>query len=137
MKYSLSTYFCFLFTFILFCGCNPKQKADYERIKREMEEKRIRDSIEVMKRSQYVMGETFTGDRSQIIDLMKGQATFIMRHEGAGAFVVKLLKGDGTLIDVLANATGEFKEQKTLDIQETTAYILDVKTQGKWAITRK
>lgn len=118
-------------------SCNPKQRADIEKMHKEQEEKRIGDSIEATKRYQYIMSETFTGGRSQIIDLVKGPATFIINHEGNGLFVARLMKGDGTLLEELANVTGNYKGNKTIEVPATTAYILDVKTQGKWAITRK
>ena len=119
-------------------GCTkPQQVTEYEKRIKQLGEKRITDSLESTKQNQYVMGETFTGDRNQIIDLMKGPATFIINHEGEGTFVVKLLKGDGTLVTELVSTTGNYKGTKSIEVQETTAYIIDVKTQGRWVITRK
>jgi hypothetical protein len=128
------------FTVLLFIisGCTkPQQVIEYEKKLKELEEKRIKDSLESTKRNQYIMGETFTGDRSQIIDLITGPATFIINHEGSGTFVVKLLRGDGTFVTELANVTGNYKGTKSIEVQETAAYILDIKTQGRWSVTRK
>ena len=68
---------------------------------------------------------------------MKGPANFILTHQGEGKFEVRLMHPDGELIAVLADVTGNFTGKKKVDVPETRAYILDVKTDGVWSVYRE
>jgi hypothetical protein len=88
-------------------------------------------------KDQYRIGVTFKGDKSQITDLIEGNATFDISHFGYSHFTAHLLKPDGTLIAVLADVDGSYKGTKTVKIPETGIYIFDVKTTGEWSFSRK
>lgn len=121
----------------LISSCDFKPREERDSINKERDEKRIRDSIENAKSSQYIMGESFTGNKTQIIDLIKGQVTFIITHEGTGTFKATLTTTDAKLIEVLYEGSSNIKEIKTIEVSETSAYLIDVKTEGKWSIIRK
>ena len=88
-------------------------------------------------KDQYRIAENYSGNKSQIIDLIAGPATFDIKFDGNSHFTALLLKGDGTLVDTLANVNGSFKGTKALNVPQTTAYILDVRCDGVWSIYRK
>ncbi len=88
-------------------------------------------------KDQYRIAENFTGNKSQIIDLIEGPATFEIKFEGSSHFMALLMKGDGTVVDTLANVNGSYKGEKSITVHETTAYILDVRCDGVWSIYRK
>ena len=93
--------------------------------------------VEEEKKDQYRIAENFTDSKSQIIDLIEGNATFELSYQGNSNFNVRLLYSDGTLLEVLADVTGPYKETKTITIPKTASYILDVKTVGRWSVYRK
>lgn len=95
-----------------------------------------KDTVDINK-DQYRIAEIFDGDRSQMHDLIKGPATFDIMHQGTGSYKISILRNDGTLLAVLAEGSGDFKGKKELEIPETTAYILDVKSTGKWSVYRE
>ena len=88
-------------------------------------------------KDQYRIAENYSGNKSQIIDLIAGPATFEIKYDGSSHFIALLLKGDGTIIDTLANVNGSYKGEKSITVPETTAYILDVRCDGVWSIYRK
>lgn len=122
---------------ILFISCDSVSKEERERIKREKEEKIIRDSVENAQSNQYIMGEHFTGNKTQIIDLMKGPVTFIIEHEGNGNFKATLTTTDARPKFVIHEGTGNFKVTKSFEVDSTSAYLIDVETGGRWSIIRK
>lgn len=89
------------------------------------------------KKDQYRIAENFVDNKSQIIDLIEGPATFDIKFEGNGNFVAKILNDDGTVLDVLADVNGSYKGTKSITVPKTTSYILDVKCQGIWSVYRK
>lgn len=88
-------------------------------------------------KDQYRIAENYSGNKSQIIDLIQGPATFDIKFEGNSRFIALLMKSDGTIIDTLANMVGSFKTEKSITAPETTAYIIDVHCDGVWSIYRK
>lgn len=132
MKNSLKTAFLIFIALILFAGCSGKKKDNFV----DNYKVQPKDTADINK-DQYRIAEIFEGDKNQMHDLIKGPATFDIMHQGTGTFKISLLKNDGTLFAVLAEGTGDFKGKKELDIPETTAYILDVKTTGKWSVYRE
>jgi hypothetical protein len=88
-------------------------------------------------KDQYRIAENYSGNKSQIIDLITGPATFDIKYEGNSRFLALLMKGDGTILDTLANVNGSYKGTKEIKVPETTAYILDVRCDGVWSIYRK
>ena len=86
---------------------------------------------------QYRIYFAFDGDQSQIIDLIKGHAKFKMVYTGNSKFNAKLLRTDGTLLTLLANENGPYSRKQVIDVPETGAYLLDVKTSGEWSLSRE
>jgi hypothetical protein len=89
------------------------------------------------KKDQYRIAENYKDNKAQIIDLIQGSATFYIKYEGNTNFTARLLKPDGTLVEVLADINGSFKGSKTINVPETGSYILDIKCTGTWSIFRK
>lgn len=85
---------------------------------------------------QYRISFNSDGDRSQIIDLIKGRSKFYLAYSGISNFNVKLLYPDGRLLVLLANENGPYEKKQVIDIPETGAYLLDVKTSGEWSFSR-
>jgi hypothetical protein len=88
-------------------------------------------------KDQYRIGVTFTGDKSEIVDLVQGKATFDLTYLGNSKFTARILKPDGDVIGVLADVTGHYKGTRMMEIPETGSYLMDVKTTGEWSIARK
>lgn len=120
-----------LFSVIILSGCGKKGPKTVDNYK--VQEK---DTIDI-KKDQYRIAEIFTGNKNQMHDLIKGPATFDIMHQGSGKFKATIKKPDGTIVAVLAEVTGDFKGKKKIDVPETTAYILDVETEGQWSVYRE
>jgi PBP1b-binding outer membrane lipoprotein LpoB len=89
-------------------------------------------------KDQYRMIENFSGNKSQMIDLIAGPATFEIKYEGSSHFLAVIIdQRDGKVLDTLANMTGTFNGTKEITVPETTGYILDVRCEGLWSIYRK
>ena len=108
-----------------------KAKKDIEKDKSKTK------TTEQEKKDQYRMGENFQDNKAQIIDLIEGPATFDIKYEGTTNFTAHLLDPDGTLVEVLADVTGNYKGTKSINVPKTGSYILDVKCKGTWSIYRK
>jgi hypothetical protein len=121
-----------LIIFGLVIACNS-DKSDKDKKNQQTQKK---DTVQINK-DQYRIAENFTGSKNQIIDLMKGPANFVLTHRGEGKFEVRLMHPDGELIEVLADVTGNYSGKKRVEVPETRAYILDVKTDGIWSVYRE
>ncbi len=86
---------------------------------------------------QYKMYFNFDGDHNQTIDLIKGKAKLNMVYSGTSKFTAKLLNSDGTLLTMLADVTGPYNRKQEIDVPETGAYLLYVRTSGKWSLSRE
>ena len=86
---------------------------------------------------QYKIYFNFTGDESQIIDLIKGNVELNLIYEGTSKFTAKLLNTDGTLLAELVDRNGPVNEKQIISVPKTGAYLLDVKTTGDWSMGRK
>lgn len=128
VKFALSI---FVFAAIII-ACNS-DKSDKEKKNQQTQKK---DTVQINK-DQYRIAENFTGNKNQIIDLMKGPANFVITHQGEGKFEMRLMHPDGELIEVLADVTGNYTGKKRVEVPETRAYILDVKTDGIWSVYRE
>lgn len=132
MKNQAKTVFLIIISAILLSGCgNKKDNKVVDNYKVQP-----KDTMDINK-DQYRIAEIFEGDKSQMHDLIKGPATFDIMHQGSGQYKIRLLKNDGTEFAVLAEGSGDFKGKKEITIPETTAYILDVKSTGKWSVYRE
>ncbi len=85
---------------------------------------------------QYNVSFSFAGSRSQLIDLIKGDAQMNLVYTGTSKFTVNLYHKDGTLLANLADRDGPFSEKQMIEIPETGAYLLDVKTTGEWSLNK-
>ncbi len=132
MKNHLKTAFSLLILAAILIACNS-DKSDKEKKQNTTKQK---DTVQIGK-DQYRIAEQFTGSRNQIIDLMKGPANFVIIHQGQGTFTVRLMTADNEIIEVLADVTGDFNGKKKVEVPETRAYILDVKTEGVWSVYRE
>jgi hypothetical protein len=104
---------------------------------KNIDKKQTTTKEEPEKKDQYRIAENYSDNKSQIIDLIVGPATFEIKYEGTSTFIAKILNSDGTVLDVLADVTGSYKGTKTIHVPKTTSYILDVKCTGIWSIYRK
>ena len=86
---------------------------------------------------QYKMSYSFDGDKTQIIDLMKGRAEFDLVYSGKSNFTARILNTDGTLLAVLADVGGPYSQKQVIEVPETGTYLLDVKTSGEWSLSRQ
>jgi len=132
MKNIVKTAFLIVTSLIIMQGCSGKKKDNFV----DNYKVQPKDTADINK-DQYRIAEIFEGDKNQMHDLIKGPATFYIMHQGTGTFKISLLKNDGTLLAILAEGTGDFKGKKEMEIPETTAYILDVKSTGKWSVYRE
>lgn len=132
MKNHIKTTFSLILAATMLIGCSKNKDKNFV----DNYKVQPKDTAGINK-DQYRIAEIFEGDKNQMHDLIKGPATFDIMHQGTGPFKIILLKNDGTVFAVLAEGTGDFKGKKELEIPETTAYILDVKTTGKWSVYRE
>jgi hypothetical protein len=87
--------------------------------------------------NQYRMGLTFSGDKSELIDLRQGIADFEIIYSGNSDFSASLVKTDGEMLEKLMSCTGPHKEKKSIIVPETGVYVLSVKCEGDWSVSRK
>lgn len=132
MKNHIKTAFSLLILAAILIACNS-DKSDKDKKQNTNKQK---DTVQIGK-DQYRIAEQFTGSKNQIIDLIKGPANFVIVHQGQGTFTARLMTAEGDIIDVLAEVTGDFNGKKKVEVPETRAYILDVKTDGVWSVYRE
>ncbi|MCC6865080.1 MAG: hypothetical protein IT280_02860 [Ignavibacteria bacterium] len=121
-----------LFLLLIFNACNSNRSKQNN----TQNQKNSQDTVKINK-DQYRVAEMFTGNKNQIIDLIQGPATFDLIHQGSGSFKCTLMYADGQVVDVLADVTGDYKGKKKVNVPETRAYVLDVKTEGTWSVYRE
>ncbi len=85
---------------------------------------------------QYNIFFNFNGDKTQIIDLIQGDAVLKLDYPGSSKFTARLLNTDGTLFSILADKDGPVSEKQTVLIPASGPYLLDVKTIGPWSLNR-
>ncbi len=115
---------------VVFACTSDKEK---EKTNTQVQQK---DTVKINK-DQYRIAENFVGSKDQVIDLIQGPVTFELIHMGSGKFVVNLKNADGTVVENLANLSGDYKGKKRIEVRETRAYILDVETEGTWSVYRE
>jgi hypothetical protein len=102
-------------------------------IKQEQKAQQQQDSLS----GQYKMFFNFDGDKSQLIDLIKGKAEFNIAYSGNSKFTARVMSADGTFLATLANVYGPYNQRQVIDVPETGVYLLDVTTVGEWSLSRK
>ena len=85
---------------------------------------------------QYNMGFTFTGDKTELIDLRKGPAELNITYHGNSDFIAKLIKPNGEVLETFENNTGSFTDKMSVTAPETGVYVLDVHTVGEWSVSQ-
>lgn len=119
---------------VLVVGCGDKKSDKSEKEKQTTAP--YKDTTKINK-DQYRVAEIFTDSKNQIIDLIQGPANFEIQYLGQSHFKATLMYPDGKVVDVLAESDGPIKLKKKVDVPETRAYILDVKTKGDWSVYRE
>ena len=129
MRYKIKFLLSIFVIAALVFACGKKSDKDKQTTQTQQQEPEKKD--------QYRIAEMFSGNKEQIIDLIAGPATFEIEHEGNSTFIARLLNGDGSLVEVLADVNGNYRGTKTITVPKTSSYILDVKTTGRWSVYRK
>ncbi|MBZ0202675.1 MAG: hypothetical protein IT281_01895 [Ignavibacteria bacterium] len=132
MKNHIKFVLSLVILFLLVIACNSDKSGK----DKNTNQKQTKDTVKINE-DQYRMDEVFTDSKDQVIDLIKGPATFIIKYEGEGKFLCNLKDADGTIIETLANVTGKYSGKKKVDVPETKAYVLDVETVGRWSVYRE
>lgn len=79
---------------------------------------------------------TFTGTGSENTDTFHsigGWADFALTHDGNSSFIVQLLDSNGSQVESLANASGDFSDTKSVYLTEGD-YSFSVNADGNWSI---
>ncbi|HRE40453.1 MAG TPA: hypothetical protein PLG90_03895 [Ignavibacteria bacterium] len=82
----------------------------------------------------YRMSYTQSGNRDLIIDLLPGEATFLMEYTGNSNFRVRLLTNSGQFVQELANANGKYNGVAKYTVPEINPYLLEIRAEGPWSI---
>ncbi len=86
---------------------------------------------------QYKFAYTGRGDVSNIISLNKGSSLFEFYHKGRGNFYADVRFSDGRLLKVLAQTSGDYNGSMEVEVPETDAYTINIKTTGEWGLDFK
>lgn len=86
---------------------------------------------------QYRFAYTGIGDKTNIISLNKGSSFFEFFHEGTGDFYADIKTSDGKMLKVLAQTKGNFEGKTELEIPNTDAYVVTIRTAGNWGLDFK
>lgn len=119
-----------LISIIVACSGNKSEKE------KQTSKTQYKDTVKINK-DQYRVAEIFTDSKNQIIDLIKGPASFEIEYMGDSHFKATLMYPDGRVVDVLADVDGSYKGKKRIEVPETTAYILDIQCKGQWSVYRE
>jgi len=86
---------------------------------------------------QYRFAYTGKGDKINIISLNKGTSLFEYFHEGEGDFYADIKTSDGILLKILAQTKGNYEGKTEIEIPNTDAYVVTIKTTGNWGLDFK
>ena len=86
---------------------------------------------------QYRFAYTGKGDKTNIISLNKGSSLFEFFHEGTGEFYADIKTSDGKLLKVLAQTKGDYEGKTEIEIPDTDAYVVTIRTTGNWGLDFK
>jgi len=86
---------------------------------------------------QYRFAYTGKGDKTNIISLNKGASYFEFFHEGNGDFYADIKTSDGKMLKVLAQTKGNYEGKTELEIPNTDAYVVTIRTAGNWGLDFK
>jgi hypothetical protein len=77
-----------------------------------------------------------SGNTAQLIDLNEGLAQFNINYPGYSNISVFILKTNGDPVASVADSKGPYKRNKTVYVPQTGQYILDVKCDGEWSVSK-
>jgi hypothetical protein len=80
---------------------------------------------------------TFEGVGQQVspfVRLEGGANRFNTTHKGGSNFIVRLLSADGGFVELLANQIGHCRTSREVWVERPGTYLLDVSTDGEWAV---
>lgn len=126
----------YLFSILILIGIITACSGNKSEKEKQSVQKQYKDTVKINK-DQYRVAEIFTDNKNQIIDLLKGPATFEIQYLGDTHFKATLMYPDGRIVAVLAEVDGNYKGKKRIEVPETTAYILDVQCKGQWSVYRE
>jgi len=126
----------YLFSILILIGIITACSSNKTEKEKPNTQTQYKDTVKINK-DQYRVAEIFTDSKNQMIDLMKGPATFEIQYLGDSHFKAALMHTDGRVLDVLADVEGSYKGKKRIEVPETTAYILDVQCKGQWSVYRE
>lgn len=86
---------------------------------------------------QYRFAYIGKGDKTNIISLNKGASLFEFYHEGNGEFYADIKTSDGKLLKVLAQTKGNYEGKTEIEIPNTDAYVVTIRTTGNWGLDFK
>jgi hypothetical protein len=86
---------------------------------------------------QYRFAYTGKGDKTNIISLNKGSSLFEFFHEGTGEFYADIKTSDNKLLKVLAQTKGDYEGKTEIEIPNTDAYVVTIRTEGNWGLDFK
>lgn len=95
------------------------------------------NELETGKGYQYKFAYTGNGDMSNIISLNRGSSLFEFYHIGKGDFYADVRHSDGRLLKVLAQTNGNYRGRMEVEVPETDAYTINIKTSGEWGLDFK
>lgn len=77
-----------------------------------------------------------TGSKtSEEVDLLKGENTFDVTHNGSGDFIVELIDAKGESAGHIVHASGNHMSKETFNVPADGSYKLKVTADGPWMVT--
>lgn len=77
-----------------------------------------------------------SGNTSQLIDLNEGLAQFNINYPGYSNISIYILKTNGDPVISVADSKGPYKRNKTVYVPQSGKYILDVRCEGEWSVSK-
>lgn len=77
-----------------------------------------------------------SGNTSQLIDLNEGLARFNINYPGYSNISVFILKSNGDPVAKVVDSRGPYKRNNTIYVPQSGQYILDVKCEGEWSVSK-
>jgi hypothetical protein len=77
-----------------------------------------------------------SGNTSQLIDLNEGLARFNINYPGYSNISVFILKTNGDPVASVVDSRGPYKRNKTVYVPQSGKYILDVRCEGEWSVSK-
>jgi len=72
---------------------------------------------------------------SPFFTLNSGLTTFQLKHTGTSNFAVVLLDSQGDWVELLVNEIGSYDGSKTVSVDDSGIYLLDITADGNWDVS--